>query len=127
MSNDNKIGFRKPPKSAQWKKGQSGNPKGRPKQKSDFITDYAAILSEPVKAKQQDGRIITLGSLEAAYVQLCKKALKGDNAALFNAIKIMLDTLPEGKKAEEEIDNEVHGAKERFRKMMGWSLEDLEE
>lgn len=124
MSDDYKTGYGKPPKSNQWKKGQSGNPKGRPKQKSDFIADYARILSEPVKARQPDGSTITLDSLEASYVQLCRKALKGDNAALFTAIKIMLEVLPEGAKAEAEVDIEVAGAKERFRKMAGWPEED---
>ena len=119
MGDDYKIGFGKPPKSTQWQKGQSGNPEGRPKRKSDYIAGYARILSEPVKAMQPDGKTITLDSLEAAYVQLCRKALKGDNAALFQAIKIMLDILPEGGKAETEIDPEVAGAKERFMKMAG--------
>jgi len=33
MSDDEKyeVGYGKPPKSSRWKKGQSGNPKGRPK------------------------------------------------------------------------------------------------
>ena len=34
MSNDNddyEVGYGRPPKSGQFKKGQSGNPKGRPR------------------------------------------------------------------------------------------------
>ena len=31
MSDDYEVGYGKPPKSRQWKPGQSGNPKGRPK------------------------------------------------------------------------------------------------
>jgi len=33
MPNDDKypVGYKRPPKSSRWKKGQSGNPKGRPK------------------------------------------------------------------------------------------------
>lgn len=124
MGDDYKTGFGKPPKSNQWKKGQSGNPKGRPKQKAEFIADYARILSEPVKARQPDGSSVTLDSLEASYVQLCRKALKGDNATLFTAIKLMLEVLPEGAKAEAEIDPEIAGAKERLMKMAGLPVED---
>ena len=117
MTDDYDIGFGKPPKSNQWKKGQSGNPKGRPKQKSDFLTDYARILSEPVRARQPDGRTVTLDSMEAAYVQLCKKALKGDNAALFHAIGIMMKILPEGRKAEEEIERAHEATMEKLMRL----------
>jgi Family of unknown function (DUF5681) len=124
MTEEYETGFGKPPKSSQWKKGQSGNPNGRPKSKPDYLADYARILSEPVKARQPDGRTVSLDSLEAAYVQLCKKALKGDNAALFQAIGIMLDILPEGQKAEEENASEYAGAKERLKLLAGWTEED---
>ena len=119
MSDDYEVGYRKPPRSSQWKKGQSGNPTGRPKHKKDFIADFARILSEPVTATQPDGRSVTLDSLEAAYVQLCKKALKGDNACLFQAIKIMLDVLVNSKAAEETRVSEYAGAKKRFLEMVG--------
>ena len=38
-----KIGKGKPPKDTQWKPGQSGNPKGRPKAAKSEPTDGAAI------------------------------------------------------------------------------------
>lgn len=124
MADDYDVGFGKPPKSNQWEKGRSGNPKGRPKQRPDYLAGYARILSEPVKARQPDGRTVTLGSLEAAYVQLCKKALKGDNAALFQAIRVMLEILPDGQKAGEDRVSEYAGAKERFMQMAGWMVDD---
>jgi len=119
MTDGRKNGNGKPPESGRWKKGQSGNPNGRPKRKLDFVADYASILSKPVKAIQIDGSTVTLGSLEAAFVQLFKKALNDDDAALFNAIKIMLGVLPEGQKAEEERFNEFHDAKAQFMEMVG--------
>jgi len=30
MSNDYEVGYKKPPKQGRFKKGQSGNPRGRP-------------------------------------------------------------------------------------------------
>jgi len=43
--------YKIPPKEFQWKKGQSGNPNGRPKGKSlkDFAREYLLKLSEEDK------------------------------------------------------------------------------
>ena len=124
MADDYEVGHSKPPKSTQWSKGQSGNPKGRPKTRHESMSTYAEILSEPVKAKTPDGKSVSLGSLEAAYFSLCKKALNGDNAALFAALKIMLDVLPKGEEAKEKRESEYRGAKERLLKMAGIEIDD---
>jgi hypothetical protein len=42
----NDGGYRQPPKDTRFKKGQSGNPSGRPKKVSSFKTDLAAELQE---------------------------------------------------------------------------------
>jgi hypothetical protein len=124
MADEYEVGHGKPPKATQWSKGRSGNPKGRPKTNDERINRFAEILSEPVSAKTPDGKSVNVGSLEAAYFSLCKKALKGDNAALFSALKIMLEILPKGEKAKEERESEYRGAKEKFKKMAGVEIAD---
>lgn len=94
MADDYKNGFGKPPKSGQWQKGQSGNPKGRPKTRSDLINDAAAILSEPVNARTPQGKIVSLDGFEASYLALCKRGLKGHVPSLLKAINIMLEVQP---------------------------------
>lgn len=108
MSDDYNTGFGKPPKSSQWQKGQSGNPKGRPKTRSDLVNDAAAILSEPVSARTPQGRIVKLDGFEASYLALCKKGLKGHVPSLIKAINIMLEVQPavDTKKGEKKRQHE---------------------
>lgn len=124
MSGDYEVGYGKPPKGSQWKPGQSGNPKGRRKNRNDFLREAAEILSEPVKATSRSGNPVYLGALEAACLKLCRKALNGDDAALFQAIRLMLDVLPAGEAAKEQRNAEVRGAKRRLWEMAGLPLED---
>ena len=91
---DQKIGFGSPPETMRWKKGQSGNPKGRPKSKSEMVQDAARILTQPIEARTPDGRTVKLDGIEAAYLALCKKGLKGHKTSLLEAIRIMLEVGP---------------------------------
>lgn len=98
---EDKVGFASPPKTTRWKKGQSGNPKGRPKSKSETVQDAAKILSQPIEARTPDGRTVKLDGIEAAYLALCNKGLKGHKTSLLEAIRIMLEVGPALEAAEE--------------------------
>ena len=109
------VGYGRPPTKTRWQAGQSGNPKGRPKiTKAALLESMADILSQPVTARGGDGKAVELGGLEAGYLALCKEALKGDNAALFHAVKTMLEVILAVEDMIEERDAEVRGAAERF-------------
>lgn len=83
------IGFGKPPQKAQFKKGQSGNLKGRPKGILNLATVLERKLREPVVINE-NGRRKVITKLEAAITQLVNKAASGDDHAtryLFSLVK----------------------------------------
>ncbi len=78
---DYEIGYGKPPKATRFKKGQSGNPKGRPK----GAKGLAASLRRELEAKitvREGGRTVTMSKAEATVKRLVELALRGDSKAL---------------------------------------------
>ena len=75
------VGFGKPPKGTQFRKGKSGNPKGRPKGKPNLAT----IINRTLQAKviiKENGRRRKVTKYEAGLIQLSNKAASGDLPAL---------------------------------------------
>ena len=81
MSNaDYNVGYRRPPKTTQFKKGESGNPKGRPKGSRSLQT----ILVEELKSSvtiHENGRSKTVKKGEVIVKQMVNKAMAGDHKA----------------------------------------------
>jgi hypothetical protein len=78
---NDEIGFGKPPKRTQFKKGQSGNPRGRPKGKPNIATVLERALREKVVINE-NGRRKIITKLEASIKQLVNKAAAGDLRAM---------------------------------------------
>ena len=78
---DDEAGYGKPPKSGMFKKGQSGNPKGRPKGVKNFQTELCSVLRSKVTVTEA-GKLKSVSTVEAALMRLREKALKGDQRAL---------------------------------------------
>ena len=74
-------GFKDPPRSGQFKPGQSGNPRGRPKGSLNFST----VVEQQGRIRhkiQINGKTKWLTQQQIAVAQLWKKALDGDLRAI---------------------------------------------
>ncbi len=97
MSDDDKTGYGKPPKKHQFKPGQSGNPKGRPKKVSKSYL-YARIseeafrkailsqLNEPITISE-NGENYSIPRIDAVIKTLTNKALQGHIPAIKELLK----------------------------------------
>ncbi|MBS0252418.1 MAG: hypothetical protein JSR78_15275 [Proteobacteria bacterium] len=80
VSSKDAVGYGRPPKQHQFKPGQSGNPKGRPKGAPTLQEIMAKEATKHVKIKQGEN-IVTVSKMEALARRVFSKALEGDLAA----------------------------------------------
>jgi hypothetical protein len=71
------VGYGKPPKSGQFKPGQSGNPKGRPKGAVGLNAAFEKTLRRKVSITE-GGKSKRVTCAEALTLTLAKKAFEGD-------------------------------------------------
>lgn len=89
---DENVGYCRPPKRHQFKKGQSGNPKGRPKGRKSIMAQLDAALNERIFV-QEAGQRKQMTKLAAGTKQFVNKIASGDPQAL--KILIALKDCPE--------------------------------
>lgn len=82
------VGYKNPPKETRFKKGQSGNPSGRPKRRSSFNETFLAELEKNVHVTV-NGRRQSLCGLEAVANQIVLGAAKGDR----KMVRLLIDVL----------------------------------
>ena len=83
---DDQVGYRKPPRHSRFKKGQSGNPKGRPGGAKNLSTLLSEALNELVIVAENGGRR-KISKRQAIIKQLVNQSAKGD----WRATKLLLE------------------------------------
>jgi hypothetical protein len=71
------TGYKRPPKEHSWKKGECGNPKGRPPGHRNLASALTAVLHESVSVPV-DGEDCEMTKLEAVTRQFVDRAVNGD-------------------------------------------------
>jgi Family of unknown function (DUF5681) len=80
------VGYRRAPQAHQFKPGQTGNPRGRPKGAKNEATILRALLNRKIDIRE-GGKVRKITVLEAILLRFIEEALKGNTKAaafLFN-------------------------------------------
>ena len=85
QTNEDEVGYKHPPLNSQFRRGQSGNPRGRRKGQRNVAPVVTEILSQQVTVKQ-GGKARRVSKGNAVILMLMSKAQNGDG----RAVKAML-------------------------------------
>jgi hypothetical protein len=121
---DYQVGYGKPPMHSRFKKGESGNPKGRPKGSKNVATLLEKELKQRVLVTE-NGRRRSITKQEAMLKHLVNKAVSGDRRLM----QLLLDEMrlleaqaalsSSGKEVLAEADREVmRQLQERMRRLI---------
>ena len=84
---DYEVGDRRPPKHSQFKRGESGNPKGRPKGSVNLRTRVTQQLRQMVTVTR-NGRPVKMRKADLIALQIVDTAAKGDLKAAVLAVRL---------------------------------------
>ena len=93
MTDDNEVGYGRPPKHSQFAKGQSGNKSGRPKGSKNLKT----VVEKEANAKvhiREGGKSKTVTKVVALFKAMLNKGIGGDTKAGQIAFGLMEKYLP---------------------------------
>jgi hypothetical protein len=121
-NNDNtgnyETGYGKPPANTRFKRGQSGNSKGRPKGSRGFVSIFNRTLKERLTINE-GGRRKVISKLEGIFKQLVNRAVSGDT----NSLRLIMPLL----QLLEQQANDQHKAAEHVEEADGEMIAAVQE
>jgi hypothetical protein len=97
------VGYRKPPKNSQFRKGRSGNPGGKRKTvATNAHSALANVLSRRVTVADEDGET-RMSELEALMRGLVNKARQGDTRCIKLVLE-RLEAIEDNESAQQELE-----------------------
>ena len=84
---DHAVGYGKPPKHTRFRKGQSGNPRGRPKGVRNMSTLLGDVLRQQISVTEQGGTR-RISKREGVLTALVAKALRGDVKTIVTLVNL---------------------------------------
>ena len=100
------VGYGRPPLHTRYRKGQSGNPKGRPRGTKNLATDLVEELTERIPIREGD-RQLRVSKQRALLKALMSKALKGDTRAAGLVLRLIATIMPPDTAAANNTSTEV--------------------
>jgi hypothetical protein len=90
---DYEIGYGKPPPHTQFKKGQSGNRRGRPKKNRDTFSAIDTVLARKVRMKE-NGKDVEIDYIEGLIQSLAQNALKAKPSEQIKVLRFIDEIAP---------------------------------
>ena len=81
------VGYGKPPKATRFRKGRSGNPKGRPSGEENILSVFKRMVTKRIKVREGD-RWRTITMADAIILQNYRAALQRDQIAMSNIMRL---------------------------------------
>ena len=86
---DHAVGYGKPPLSTRFKPGESGNPKGRPKNSKNLKTLIRQALTAKISIREGSSNR-RVSKIEGVVLRQLESALKGEDRAAMAVIKMAM-------------------------------------
>ena len=126
---DGETGYGKPPKKYQFKKGVSGNPRGRPKGTSSLLSDLNKIVNQKISVNL-NGQNMRLTKRQAFLQRVANDAIAGRASTarlLYELLKLEAEQLDTEGMSASERNKQDQAILESFLKLLGPDLPDKQE